>query len=87
MAQQKQYDDTNRGVLFNNDRKQKQTHPDYKGTINVKGEEFWLSGWIKQGKKGDFISLSVEPKEPKQDQYSRDQGSSYSREEDDEPPY
>lgn len=55
----KQYDDTNRGVLFKNDRKQKDTHPDYQGKINVEGKEFKLAAWLREGKKGKFMSLSV----------------------------
>jgi uncharacterized protein (DUF736 family) len=61
------YDNTNRGVLFINDRKQSDKHPDYKGSINVGGQEFWLSAWTKTGAKGEFISLSIEPKEAKSD--------------------
>lgn len=60
------YDNTNRGVLFKNDRKEKDSHPDYKGNINVGGEEFWLSAWIKEGNKGKFMSLSISPKEEQQ---------------------
>ena len=63
----KQYDDTNRGVLFTNDRKTTDKHPDLKGTINVEGKEFWVSGWFKTGKSGGFTSLSVTPKEDRTD--------------------
>ena len=47
------------GVLFKNDRKEKDTHPDYKGSINIDGVDHWLSAWIKDGKNGKFMSLSV----------------------------
>ena len=57
------YDNTNSGVLFKNDRKEKESHPDYKGSITVDGTEYWLSSWIKEGQKGKFMSLSVQPKQ------------------------
>lgn len=48
------------GALFKNDRKEKDTHPDYKGSINIGGTEWQLSAWIKDGKKGKFLSLSAQ---------------------------
>lgn len=58
------YDNTNRGALFKNDDKQSEKHPDYKGSINIDGVEYWLSSWIKTSKQGNkFMSLSVQPKQ------------------------
>ncbi len=53
----------NNGVLFKNDKKTSDKHPDYKGNAMVNGEEFWLSAWIKDGKNGKFMSIALQPKE------------------------
>lgn len=60
------YDNTNTGALFKNDRKETANHPDYSGSVNVNGVEYWLSAWIKPTKADAskrFMSLSVKPKE------------------------
>jgi len=66
------YDNTNTGILARNERKEKDTHPDLQGSINVDGKEYWLSAWSKRGKSGKlegkpFFSLSVKPKEDRQE--------------------
>jgi uncharacterized protein (DUF736 family) len=59
-----EYDNTNRGALFRNTRKEKDTHPDHNGSINVEGHDYWLSAWIKTDKNGNkFFSLSVKRKD------------------------
>lgn len=57
------YDNNMRGVLFKNDRKERDNHPDYKGSAEVDGVEYWLAAWIKDGQKGKFMSLSFTEKE------------------------
>jgi hypothetical protein len=63
------YDNTNSGMLARNDKKETEKHPDFKGSINVDGVEYWLSAWVREGKEGgkmagqEVLSLSVSPKE------------------------
>ena len=61
------YDNTNQGILSRNDRKESDTHPDFKGQINVEGREYWLSGYVKERKDGSgkFFSLRVKAKDAK----------------------
>ena len=48
----------NSGVLFKNDRKESDRHPDYTGKALINGVELRLSAWIKTGAKGKFMSLA-----------------------------
>jgi len=58
-----EYDNNNRGSLFKNDRKDDAKFPDYKGSLNVDGTDYWLSAWIKVSKDGNkFMSLSIKNK-------------------------
>lgn len=60
------FDNTNRGALFKNREKENPKHADYKGNLNVNGEEFWLDAWINESKNGvKYMSLSVKPKKAK----------------------
>ena len=61
----KQFDNTNRGILSRNERKEKDTHPSHKGSINVDGVEYWLDAWTQERKDGSgkFFSLSIKRKD------------------------
>lgn len=57
----------NRGSLFRNDRKQKDSEPDYKGDALIDGKEVWLSAWLNDGKNGKYLSLSFQDKQESHD--------------------
>ena len=49
--------------LFKNDRKEKDTHPDYKGDgKDLDGNPVWVLAWLKDGSKGKFMSCTLELK-------------------------
>ena len=53
--------DAGSGALFKNDSKEKASHPDYRGDVTILGRKFWVSGRIKEGKKGKYLSLAFRP--------------------------
>ena len=62
------------GVLFKNDRKEKPNHPDYQGECKINGQTLRMAAWIKDGRKGKFMSFSFsEPREQQNDAPARDQ--------------
>jgi hypothetical protein len=64
----------NSGVLFRNDRKEKETQPDHTGNALIGGVEYYISAWVKDGKRGKFFSFSFKPKDE-----SRQQGMQQAR--------
>lgn len=75
-----EYDNSNSGAIFVNDRRTKPNHPNFKGSCTIKtpdGElvEYWVSGWEKSGKRGPFVSLAFEPKEKEEATTSNGQSS------------
>lgn len=61
-----QYDDTNRGQIWMNDKKETEKHPDFKGSINVEGVEYWVSAWKRKpdaNPKAPALSFSIQKKE------------------------
>ncbi len=60
-----EFDNTNRGTLFPNDKADNPKRPDYTGNINVEGKEYKLSAWLKAPTgtvKGDWLSITIQPK-------------------------
>jgi len=54
----------NSGSIFKNDRKEKDTHPDGKGSCVIDGVEYWISSWTKTDRNGkQYRSLSFQRKE------------------------
>ena len=49
------------GSLSRNDKQGNASWPDYKGKIVINGVKYWLSGWIKDGQNGKWVSLSAKP--------------------------
>lgn len=51
-------------TLFKNDRKEQDTHADYRGEgLLPDGTPVWVNAWLKQGSKGKFMSCSIKPKD------------------------
>jgi hypothetical protein len=53
------------GSVFRNDRKTQPNQPDYRGDCLIDGKQWWISGWIKEGARGKWMSLAFSAKEPR----------------------
>jgi hypothetical protein len=66
-----EYDNTNRGALFKNDKEGNEKRPDYKGNATIQcphchaKSEMKVSSWIREMRNGSskFLSMNFEPKE------------------------
>jgi hypothetical protein len=64
------FDNTNKGSIWKNDRKEKETHPDFTGSIDVEGVQYWVSAWRRKdgaSEKAPALSFSIKLKEGKQE--------------------
>ena len=50
------------GAIFKNDKKEKETHPDYRGNFKgLDGKDYDISLWLKEAKSGKkYFSVSVQ---------------------------
>ena len=53
----------NSGSISKNQRKEKDTHPDIKGSATIGGVAYWVSGWQKSNDNGTYYSLAFQPKD------------------------
>jgi len=51
------------GTLFVNDKQGNEKRPDRRGEVNIGGTIYKLSGWLKEGKSGPWLSLKCEVKD------------------------
>ena len=61
-----EYDNTNRGSIWKNDRKDTDTHPDFTGTLNVEGVEYFCDAWKRKpdaNPKAPALSFKVKRKD------------------------
>lgn len=65
------YDNTNTGMMMRNRNRETDKHPEFTGSINVDGVDFWLSAWVNTGKEGSKIAgqkyfhIKIKPKDSK----------------------
>lgn len=58
-----QYDNNLTGVLFLNEKQGNEKRPDWKGSAEIDGVNYWVSGWARESARGPLISLKLEKKE------------------------
>jgi hypothetical protein len=63
------FDNTNSGMMARNENRKSDKHPEFTGSINVNGVDYWLSAWVNEGKPGGklegkkYFSIKLNPKE------------------------
>lgn len=72
----------NSGNLFRNERKEKDTHADYRGEANVDGTLYWLDAWLNESKGGKkYLSVKFKPKDEDQPRRSEQTGGNETQDE------
>ena len=63
------YDNTNSGMMARNENRKTDKHPEFSGSINVEGTDYWLSAWVNEGRPGGkiegkkYFSIKINRKE------------------------
>jgi hypothetical protein len=60
-----EYDETNRGAIWKNEEKKTDKHPDFTGSLNVKGVNYRVAAWKRPegaAPRAPALKFQVEPK-------------------------
>jgi len=60
------YDNTNKGALWRNEKKSSENHPDFTGSADVDGIEYWVAGWKRKedaSPKAPLLKISLKRKD------------------------
>lgn len=72
------YDNSNRGAMWPSADKASERHPDFKGSLDVDGKKYWVSGWRRKenaNPAAPIITFTVEAKqEPREADRRGDRG-------------
>ena len=71
----KEYDETNRGAIWRNDKKTRDEDADYTGSLNVDGRDHWINAWKPKrsdNPKTPVLRFSIKAKDQaRRDSYER----------------
>ena len=51
------------GSISKNKKKEKDAHPDYRGSATIGGIDYWISGWVIEGSVGKYLGLKFQQKD------------------------
>jgi len=63
------YDNTNSGMIARSENRKTDSHPEFTGSLNVEGVDYWVSAWVNEGKPGGkmegkkYFSLKINRKD------------------------
>lgn len=69
-----EYSNENRGSIWKNEKKETDKHPDFTGSLNVDGREYWVSAWKRKegaNPKAPALTFTVKPKDEQQQSISQ----------------
>jgi hypothetical protein len=56
--------DPGKGALFKNMKKTEPRHCDYRGEVNIGGQSFWITAWLRTAKSGEkYMALTFQAKD------------------------